>query len=581
MHSPLFSAPDEFASRGMARLFSALDEVMPMNGAQKRDLPAACRELSAMLTTDRDTLDRPYWTAPRFTSAYLRYFLPWNLVRLSSLLPGLDFGRIPDEPLILDMGSGPLTLPLALWLSRPDLRSKPVTIVASDTTPHILELGRKLFDILRAELAPECTWTIRTMRATVTQALHRLHAKPGTLWMMTTGNVLNEMEERRARPGHQMSDRMRDLLENAATMLMDEGLIFSVEPGTRQGGRLLANLRKSALGGVEEEPEYEDLTAFALREEQADRRSGRPARRADFADGMDDEFDSWDEEDELLFGQPPLFTPLAPCPHAASCPMLDRRTTAWCHVKMPVEHAPQALRELSARASLDKDSISLSFLLLKKLREEEAEAMDAALSESRGQRRPQSRRKLSARIVSDAFVVPDYRGRARYACTELGLALIPDSAHLAPGSLCEGWTTSDFDRKSHAFIMELDDRDEARRPTVRTSHDRRDRAPRSPRFERRDGQERPALGSREHGGRYGRDEQDSRRERWERGERPHRDSRAPQNRRPSRDQDGRPERRNDRHGEGRDTRRPTEPRKRRDRSHTGAGDERTSKHRER
>ena len=130
MLKPLFTAPDEFAQRGLAQLFLALDEVMPMNGAQRRDLAMACRDLSAMLTTERDSLDRPYWTAPRLTSAYLRYFLPWNLVRLSSLLPGLDFGDIPDEPLILDMGSGPLTMPLALWLSRPDLRSKPVTIVA-------------------------------------------------------------------------------------------------------------------------------------------------------------------------------------------------------------------------------------------------------------------------------------------------------------------------------------------------------------------------------------------------------------------------------------------------------------------
>ena len=153
MSTPLFSAPDSFAARGLASLVRALDEVMPMNGAQRRDLPNACRDLSAMLTTDRDSLDRPYWTAPRLTSAYLRYFLPWNLVRLSSLLPGLDFGRIPDEPVILDMGSGPLTLPLALWLSRPDLREKPVTIVASDTTPHILELGRRVFELLRAELA--------------------------------------------------------------------------------------------------------------------------------------------------------------------------------------------------------------------------------------------------------------------------------------------------------------------------------------------------------------------------------------------------------------------------------------------
>ncbi|MBQ4615815.1 MAG: hypothetical protein IJB29_03775 [Mailhella sp.] len=458
MSKPLFTAPDAFAVRGLAYLFRALDEVMPMNAAQRRDLSMACRDLSAMLTTDRDSLDRPYWTAPRLTSAYLRYFLPWNLVRLSSLLPGLDFGRIPDEPLILDMGSGPLTLPLALWLSRPDLREKPVTIVASDTTPHILELGRRIFDILRAELAPDCRWTIRTMRASVTQALHRIHAKPGMLWMMTTGNVLNEMEERRARPGHQMSDRMRSLLEDASRMLMDGGLIFSVEPGTRQGGRLLTNLRKSALGGVEEEPEFEDLTTFALREEQAGRLSSR-------------EFDDdWDEDDDMFeFGQSPLFKPLSPCPHVNSCPMLDRRSTAWCHVNAPAEHAPQALRDLSARAGLDKDSISLSFLLLKKLTESEAEAIADAPKRSR---RPQSRRKLSARIVSDAFVVPDYPGRARYACTELGLALIPDSAHLSPGALCEGWTTPGLDRKSQAFIMMLDDADQ-RRPARPGSFDAR------------------------------------------------------------------------------------------------------------
>ena len=95
--------------------------------------------------------------------------------------------------------------------------------------------------------------------------------------------------------------------------------------------------------------------------------------------------------------------------------MLDRRSTAWCHVNAPAEHAPQALRELSSRAGLDKDSISLSFLLLKKLDEEEAEKLAENPQRSR---RPQSRRKLSARIVSDAFIVPDYPGRARYACTD-------------------------------------------------------------------------------------------------------------------------------------------------------------------
>ena len=111
------------------------------------------------------------------------------------------------------------------------------------------------------------------MRSSVTQAPRRLYAKPGSLWMACMGNVLNEMEERRARPGHQIGDRMRELLESAAEILCEDGLILSVEPGTRQGGRLVSHLRKSALGGVDEEPEYGDLTAFALREG-----AGRPPR---------------------------------------------------------------------------------------------------------------------------------------------------------------------------------------------------------------------------------------------------------------------------------------------------------------
>ena len=501
MITPLFSAPDSFARRGLEQLFPILDAVMPMNGSQKRDLAMACRDLSALLTTDRDGLSRPYWTSPRLTSAYLRYFLPWNLVRLSALLPGLDFGRIPDEPLILDMGSGPLTLPLALWLSRADLRSRRVTLVASDTTPHILELGRRIFDSLRAELDPESPWTIRTMRSSVTQAPRRLYAKPGSLWMVSMGNVLNEMEERRAKPGHQIGDRMRELLENSADMLCEDGLILAVEPGTRQGGRLIAHLRKSALGGVDEEPEYGDLTAFALREEQADRR-------------YDDE-DDWDDDED--FGLPPMFTPLSPCPHAGRCPMLDKRTTAWCHVNAPADHAPSALRDLSARAGLDKDSISLSFLLLRRLREEEAENFTAEPERPRGRRVP-------ARIVSDAFVVPGYPGRARYACSPLGLSLIPDSSHLPPGALCEARPTREKDMKSRAVILTLEDHgrtrsddhegdrpsagrygrrppsSDRRRPVARTAPAREDRTPEHRRssFER---QEHPSRNRDRHTGR--------------------------------------------------------------------------------
>ena len=127
MEDLLFTAPGSFALDAIALLEQAADAVMPMTATQRRDLPHACRDLSAMLTTEREAISRSYWSAPRLTSAYLRYFLPWNVVRLASLLPSLDLGTPPADPLLLDLGSGPLTLPMALWLSRPDLRALPVT----------------------------------------------------------------------------------------------------------------------------------------------------------------------------------------------------------------------------------------------------------------------------------------------------------------------------------------------------------------------------------------------------------------------------------------------------------------------
>ena len=94
----LFSTPTPFVRRGLDALARAVDLVMPLNAARRRELPDACRDLSALLTTERDGLERPYWTSPRLTSAYLRYFLPWNLVRLTALLPGLPLTAPATRP---------------------------------------------------------------------------------------------------------------------------------------------------------------------------------------------------------------------------------------------------------------------------------------------------------------------------------------------------------------------------------------------------------------------------------------------------------------------------------------------------
>jgi ribosomal protein RSM22 (predicted rRNA methylase) len=378
---PLFSPPDAFALRGMEILDAALDAVFPLSQSQRRDLPRDCRQLSALLTTKRRLLERPYWASASLTSAYLRYFLPWNLMRLASLLPALPLPSPPASPLILDLGSGPLTLPLALWLSRADLRSLPVTVIASDNAPHPLLLGRRIFDHVRARLDPASPWILRGLRA----PLHEAPRRAGRPWLITLGNVLNELERRSPAS---MPQHFHSLLAAFAGPLASDGLILALEPGTRQGGRLLSLLRQKAT-----------------------------------------------ENDPPSFS----FRPLSPCPHAAPCPLFLPHASAWCHFNAPAGNAPAPLRELSRQAGLSKDSLSLSFLLLQK--------SDAPP--------PPPPSPLPARLVSDPFPLPGRPGRARYACTSKGLALIPDSASLPSGALCSVRLSPARDAKSRAFLAAL------------------------------------------------------------------------------------------------------------------------------
>ena len=440
----LFSTPTAFVRHGLDTLARIVDQVMPLSCAHRRDLPGACRDLSALLTSRRDGLARPYWTSPRLTSAYLRYFLPWNLVRLTALLPGLPLD-VPqaaatkkpatgnadgDDFLIFDLGSGPCTLPLALWLARPDLRRRPVTVVASDSSPHILDLGRRIFAALRAELDPASPWTLRALRAPLHAAPRQLRGRPR---LITLGNVLNELEERERRDAS-LRDTLAALLDDMACLLAPGGHLLAVEPGTRQGGRLTATLRDMALGcGVapDESGDWDD-----------DESGDAPAS----ADRMRDR-----EE------QTPRFRALTPCPHQKPCPMLVRGVRAWCHAHAPAVGwkgaAPAALTDLSRAAGLAKDSVSLAFLFLE--RTDDSAPSSPTTHDCRPSGRTDGATRLRARMVSEAFVLPGTPGRARYACTEQGLALIPDAAILPAGALCEVCPTPRTDAKSGARIMTL------------------------------------------------------------------------------------------------------------------------------
>ena len=128
--SPLFKKLD--TKLPAAKVIDDFDEivqgVMPLTSRQLLQLPENIRNLSHQMTDERSTRRLGYMNDKMQLSAYIHYFTWWNLVRLSKLFSSLDEKCFPaDKSICLDLGSGPLTVVTALWLSRPDLRQKELT----------------------------------------------------------------------------------------------------------------------------------------------------------------------------------------------------------------------------------------------------------------------------------------------------------------------------------------------------------------------------------------------------------------------------------------------------------------------
>lgn len=305
----LFAPLSDHLRQGLARLPDALNAALPLNAAHRRTLPQAVAELSARLTSERGLSPLPYWSAPRLTAAYLWYFLPWNILRLARLLGGLDLpppappaGEDRARPrLWVDMGSGPLTMPLALWLARPEWRTMPLTVLCLDVAPRPLDLGRRLFALLAGEDSP---WRIVARRASLDGMAKEAASLRGAPWLISGSNVLNELRARPNQPAWQRLDQVLAL--SASLARAPDASILLVEPGTRLGGKTVTALRRMAL------------------------------------------------EAELA--------PVQPCPHDGDCPLREGRS--WCHFTLGSAGAPAWLADLSRAAGLQKESLSLSFVRL-------------------------------------------------------------------------------------------------------------------------------------------------------------------------------------------------------------------------
>ncbi|MDR0877791.1 MAG: small ribosomal subunit Rsm22 family protein [Treponema sp.] len=367
-----------------------IDKVFPLPRRFRSGLPFDIAELSEAFTSDRGSRGVSYLGKPNLLSAYLRYFLPWNLYRLCRLLPGLDLplnvlhksntqcntysnthieaDTIADPIAITDLGSGPLTLPIALWITRPELRELNLEFRCLDQTGAVLDAGKKLFCALAGG---NSKWTIRTIKGNLGTPVHG-----GPAQLVTAVNLFNELFQDLP---HTDSAGLRRLAEKNARLLDalagSSGSILVIEPGVPRSGEFIAALRDSLI---------------AL---------GR--------------------------------SPVSPCPHNGACPFPGGKTAEqgmygaannkWCHFAFETDSAPPALLALSKTAGIPKERAVLSFLLAGPHRQDSAHSPESAVMPE-GVAGSGST-KIQVRIISDPFPVAQ-GGTGRYGCSAEGLVLV-------------------------------------------------------------------------------------------------------------------------------------------------------------
>jgi ribosomal protein RSM22 (predicted rRNA methylase) len=294
-----------------------IEKTFPIPGRFRNALPKNIAELSRLLTNRRGERSLSYLNRPNFLSAYLYYFLPWNLYRLCILLPTLNISLSKDNT-ITDLGCGPLTFASALWITYPKLRNTPLKINCIDRSGPALEAGMKFFSALCAKTSgnADTPWKINPIK----EDIDIRRSRKGGSSLVCAVNMFNEIYE--SIP-HSNTEKLQGITANIARILYEYGskdsCILTVEPGVPQSGKFISLLRNEL---------------YKLNH-----------------------------------------SPIAPCTHTASCPFAGRTSKLlkgrnlldtkkrWCHFAFENFDVSKELHQISKAAKLPKERLTLSYLL--------------------------------------------------------------------------------------------------------------------------------------------------------------------------------------------------------------------------
>lgn len=388
----VFAPLPQDARRILEEFGSIVQTVQPLSAKQLELLPRSIRELSHLLTDERSRRKGSYMNSAPLLSAYIRYFMWWNLYRLVSLFAATEqtaFDFLYDGSVCLDIGSGPLTVPLALFLARKELRGKKLIWYCMDSGSSALALGERLFyaccERLNAGTSAPCPWRIVRVKG---QAGTAIKSKAD---LITCANVFNEAYWSSKMP-------LKAEAQKDVRLLLSYAGLSDTGSGTYVNGkdnRTVPGKRCCAVFVAE---------------------PGIP-RSARFVGLL---------RDELIRKKMHI---VSPCTHENECPMNKASSSKWCHFVLNTQAAPQALQRLSDKALLPKDRASLSFVFASSVMRAPCTAADSVVqrAETDGARRRAAHTASGAqalmRVCSDTIALPEKKAGC-YACAPWGLTLL-------------------------------------------------------------------------------------------------------------------------------------------------------------
>ncbi len=231
---PVFGTLGNEARELLASFQEIAQTAMPLDSKKLQELPTVVRDLSHSLTDERSERRLGYMNDPANLSAYVRYFMWWNLVRLTRLFVSTDF-RLKDGDAACDLGSGPLTIPVALWIARPDLRALDLTWYCVDISQNALAAGEELFLSLAAKTGGE-PWKIVRVKGSFGVSLKR------RVELVASANMFNEVALDGDEPIESVAKRLAGDLASYAS---EDGSVLVIEPGIPRAARFISLLRDS------------------------------------------------------------------------------------------------------------------------------------------------------------------------------------------------------------------------------------------------------------------------------------------------------------------------------------------------